>query len=98
MVGFTASWVHGNSVVMDAPPREDGGVFAFNHFGWGAQITMRPGFSRWFHIAIPAPVMLDGQRMNLIRTFLQFRLRQLWNDQRCDLVGWSNACSGSVGT
>ena len=72
MVGFTANWVHGNSVVMEAPPREDGGVFAFNHFGWGTQITMRPGFSRWFHIAIPAPVMLDGKRMNLIRAFLQF--------------------------
>lgn len=72
MAGLTASWVHGNAVVMEHPPQEDGGVFDFNHFGWGSQIVMRPGFSRWFHISIPTPVLLDGTRMKLIRVFLQF--------------------------
>jgi hypothetical protein len=71
MAGFTASWVHGNAVVMELTP-DDGGVFEFNHFGWGTQITMRPGFSRWFHISIPTPVILDGKRMKLLRVFLQF--------------------------
>jgi hypothetical protein len=73
MTGFSASWIHGHSVVAEQPPVEDGGLFAFNHFGWGAQITMRPGFARWFHIAIPAPVILDGQRMKLDRVFLGFQ-------------------------
>ncbi len=72
MVKFTASWCHGNAVVAENPPVEDGGLAAFNHFGWGTQITMRPGFARWFHIAIPAPVILDGQRMKLERVFLGF--------------------------
>lgn len=73
MVGFTASWVHGNAVVAESPPAEDGGLLNFNHYGWGTQITMRPGFARWFHIAIPSPVILDGARMKLIRVFLGFR-------------------------
>ena len=73
MAGVTASWAHGNAVVMEQPPQEDGGVLVdFNHFGWGTQITMRPGFPRWFHIPIPTPVLLDGKRMKLIRVWLQF--------------------------
>ena len=73
MAGFTASWIHGNAVVAEALATEDGGLFEFNHFGWGTQITMRPGFARWFHIAIPAPVILDGKRMKLHRVFLQWQ-------------------------
>lgn len=71
MAGFTASWAHGHAVVME--PAVDDGVSRFSHFGWGAQIVMRPGFSRWFHIAIPTPVFLDGKRMKLIRVFLQWQ-------------------------
>lgn len=72
MVAFTASWVHGNAVVAENPPAEDGGLFGFNHFGWGTQITIRPGFARWFHITIPTPVILDDKRMKLIRVFLGY--------------------------
>ena len=73
MAGFTASWVHGNALVAEQPPVEDGGLLGFNHFGWGAQIVMRPGFARWFHISIPTPVFLDDKRMKLIRVFLQWQ-------------------------
>ncbi len=73
MAGFTASWVHGNAVVAEEPPADDGGLFGFNHFGWGTQIVMRPGFARWFHIFIPTPVILDDKRMKLIRVFLQWQ-------------------------
>jgi hypothetical protein len=73
MAGFTASWAHGNAVVMEEPPQDDGGLFGFNHFGWGTQIVIRPGFARWFHIPIPTPVLLDGHRMKLIRVFLQYQ-------------------------
>jgi hypothetical protein len=52
---------------------EDGGLFSFNHFGWGTQMTIRPGFARRFHISIPTPVLLDGNRMRLIRVFLQWQ-------------------------
>jgi hypothetical protein len=72
MAGFTASWVHGTAVVAEQPRAEDGALFHFNHYGWGTQINLRPGFGRWFHIPLPTPVMLDGQRMKLIRAFIQF--------------------------
>lgn len=80
MAGLTASWAHGNAVVAEQPPgyENDGGAFGFgglfslNHFGWGTQIAMRPGFGSWFHIPIPTPVILDGKRMKLIRVFLQW--------------------------
>ena len=77
MAGFTASWIHGNAVVAEAPPGDDGGLFFFNHYGWGTQIVIRPGFSRWFHIALPTPVILDGKRLKLIRVFLQLRIERL---------------------
>jgi hypothetical protein len=73
MAGFNASWVHGSALVMETPPVDDGAVSAINHFGWGTQITMRPGDSRWFHIAIPTPVILNGVRMKLLRVFLQWQ-------------------------
>lgn len=73
MVGFTASWAHGNAVVAEEPPVNDGGLFYFNRKGWGTVIQMRPGFSRWFHIPIPTPVWLDSRRLMLIRAFIQWR-------------------------
>jgi hypothetical protein len=74
MAGFTASWVHGNAVVMEQAPGGIGGsVLSFDHFGWGTQITMRPNSTSWFHIAIPTPVILDAKRMKLLRVFLQVR-------------------------
>jgi len=73
MAGFTASWVHGNAVVQELTQIEDGAVLSFVHYGWGTQIRMRPGFSRWFHIPLPTPVMLDGYRMKLIRAFIHIR-------------------------
>jgi hypothetical protein len=73
--GFTASWVHGNAVVAEhLPPLADSsGLMDFNHFGWGTQITIRPNYSRWFHIAIPTPVIVEGTRMQLLRVFLGVR-------------------------
>jgi hypothetical protein len=85
MAGFTASWVHGNAVVAEDPIVEDGGMFGFNHFGWGTQIVMRPGFSRWFHIPLPTPVILDGARLKLIRAFIQLHVDRLGSLQRLDL-------------
>jgi len=91
MAGFTASWAHGNAAVMETPRGgDDGGVFDFNHFGWGTQIVMRPGFSRWFHIALPSPVMLDGKRMKLIRVFLQLRIERLGTVQQVHLWDGQN--------
>ena len=72
MAGFTASWMHGNAVVMEQRGAESNNAQSFDHFGWGTQIQMRPGFDAWFHIPIPAPVILDNQRMKLIRVFLGF--------------------------
>ncbi|HEY2912714.1 MAG TPA: hypothetical protein VGK21_05100 [Candidatus Angelobacter sp.] len=85
MAGFTASWVHGNAVVVEDPPADDGGLYFFNHFGWGTQIVIGPGSSRWFHVALPTPVILDAKRLKVIRVFLQLRIERLGSLDGADL-------------
>jgi len=72
MAVITASWAHGNAVVVEAPDDIGVDIFSFVHYGWGTQICVRPGNSRWFHIPIPTPVLLGGKRVKLIRVFLQW--------------------------
>jgi hypothetical protein len=35
-----------------------------------------PGKSSWFHVPLPTPVILDGNRSSLIRVFLMFETEQ----------------------
>jgi hypothetical protein len=76
MAGFTASWVHGSAVVVEQQSGINDGLFSFVHYGWGTQISVRPGSSFWFHIPIPSPVILDGHRMKLSRVFIQWQQTQ----------------------
>lgn len=54
-----ASWVHGNALTVEQP-----GALASpsNHFGWGADISVLPGQSSWFHI----PVSYRGLRERVV--------------------------------
>ena len=46
-----ASWVHGNAVTVENPSSLD----RVGHFGWGGDMTIKPGQSSWFHVPLPTP-------------------------------------------
>jgi len=71
-MGFYASWVHGNALTVESPENLDRN----GHFGWGADMQVKPGKSSWFHIPLPTPVILSDARSNLIRVFLMFKSEQ----------------------
>lgn len=68
-MGFHASWVHGNALVVESPEN----LNRVGHFGWGADMEIRYGKSSWFHIALPTPVIVDDNRTTLHRIFLMFK-------------------------
>jgi hypothetical protein len=68
IMGFHASWVHGNALTVENPEN----LNRVGHFGWGADMQVKPGKSSWFHIALPTPVILNDARSNLMRVFLMF--------------------------
>lgn len=67
-MGFHASWVHGNALTVESPEN----LNRVGHFGWGADMSVKPGKESWFHIALPTPVIVSDVRSNLIRVFLMF--------------------------
>ena len=71
-MGFHASWVHGNALTVENPEN----LNRVGHFGWGADMQVKPGKSSWFHIALPTPVILSDARSNLNRVFLMFETEQ----------------------
>ncbi|MFE1744055.1 DUF6623 family protein [Coleofasciculus sp. H7-2] len=71
-MGFHASWVHGNALTVENPEN----LNRVGHFGWGADMQVKPGKASWFHIALPTPVILNDARSNLIRVFLMFESEQ----------------------
>jgi len=50
-----ASRVHGNALTVESPENLD----RVGHFGWGADIAIRPGKSSWFHIPLSTPVIIN---------------------------------------
>ena len=67
-VSVTAMWMHGNAVVVEHPEN----LFALDHKGWGPEFKLQRGTNSWFHIAIPAPLIIENQRSQLVRVFLCF--------------------------
>lgn len=63
-----ASWVHGNALTVESPENLD----REGHFGWGADMQIKPGTGSWFHIPIPTPVIVNNARTTLGRVFLLF--------------------------
>lgn len=66
---FNASWVHGNALTVESPANLD----RVGHFGWGADMQIKPGKGSWFHIALPTPVILADSGTKLERVFLMFK-------------------------
>jgi hypothetical protein len=71
-MGFHASWVHGNALTVESPEN----LNRVGHFGWGADMSVKPGQASWFHIALPTPVIVSDVRSSLIRVFLLFESEQ----------------------
>jgi hypothetical protein len=67
-----ASWTHGNALTVQSPqvlsPNEVG------HGGWGADYSVQPGQSSWFHIPIPTPVIVADVRSQFQKFFLLFEI------------------------
>jgi hypothetical protein len=63
-----ASWIHGNALTVENP----GSLDRVGHFGWGADMAVRPGQSSWFHIPLATPVIVSDVRTKVQRLFLMF--------------------------
>ena len=63
-----ASWIHGNGLTVESPEN----LNRIGHFGWGADMSVKPGKSSWFHISLPTPVIVSDVRSQLQRVFLLF--------------------------
>jgi len=66
---FNASWVHGNALTVESPANLD----RVAHFGWGADMQIKPGKASWFHIPLPTPVILADAGTSLERVFVMFK-------------------------
>lgn len=63
-----ASWIHGNGLTVESPEN----MARTGHFGWGADMSVKPGKGSWFHISLPTPVIVSDVRTQLQRVFLLF--------------------------
>lgn len=64
-----ASWIHGNALTVESPEN----LAKVGHFGWGADILIKPGKASWFHIPLPTPVIVADKRSNAQKVFLLFK-------------------------
>ena len=63
-----ASWAHGSGLTVESPEN----LARIGHFGWGADMSIKPGKGSWFHISVPTPVIVNDVRTHLQRVFLLF--------------------------
>ena len=68
----TAMWIHGNAVVVEHPEH----LIVLDRRGWGTECQLQRGTKSWFHIAIPTPIIINDQRLHLVRAFLFFNTSQ----------------------
>lgn len=61
-----ASWAHGSALNVESPEN----LNRVGHFGWGADMSVKPGKSSWFHISVPTPVIVADIRSQLQKVFL----------------------------
>ena len=63
-----AMWTHGNALTVENP----GSLDRVGHFGWGADMAVKPGQSSWFHIPLATPVIVGDVRTQVQILFLMF--------------------------
>lgn len=61
-------WVHGTLFDVEYPDR----LTSQNRRGWGYECSMKSGQNNWFHISVPTPAVLDGQRPKLSKVYVLF--------------------------
>ena len=64
-----AFWTHGNALTIENTEN----LASATRFGWGTDITMKPGQASWFHIPLASPVIAGGGRTSLQRVFVLFK-------------------------
>jgi len=64
-----AIWTHGNALTIETMEN----IASATRFGWGTDITMKPGSASWFHIPLASPVISNGVRTSLQRVFVLFK-------------------------
>lgn len=67
-MGLTAMWTAGHAVTVETPKN----LASITPRGGGIDLSIQPGRSSWFHIAIPTPVISNDVRAKLFRCFLLF--------------------------
>jgi hypothetical protein len=67
-MGLNASWIQGNALTVENPAN----LTSIGHFGWGADMRIKPGKDSWFHIPIPSPVIVANVRCKIQKLFLLF--------------------------
>ncbi|MER6152584.1 hypothetical protein [Streptomyces hirsutus] len=66
-MALTALWTHGNAVVPESPQQLE----KFIQLGFGTDVTSKQGVPKmWFHVPMPTPPLLNGQRPKLKRVAL----------------------------
>lgn len=63
-----ATWTHGNVLTVENPASLD----RVGHYGWGADMAIKPGQSSWFHFPLATPVLVADKRATVQRLFLMF--------------------------
>lgn len=64
-----AFWTHGNALTIETTDS----IASATRFGWGTDVTMKPGQASWFHIPLASPVISNGVRTKLQRAFVLFK-------------------------
>jgi hypothetical protein len=63
-----AMWVHGTSVTIE----RDADVESVTRFGFFTRIVGKPNTTNWYHVAVPTPVIVGGNRLAFARAMLRF--------------------------
>ncbi len=64
-----AMWVHGHSMEIEYPER----VSQLQRMGYYVSVRGKPFTSNWFHFAVPTPVIVDGQRLQVGSVLVRLR-------------------------
>lgn len=65
-----AMWIHGHSIRVEYPDRMD----ATMRKGYYIRLDGRANTTNWFHVAIPTPVIVEGNRLQIDSVMLRFRV------------------------